>query len=160
MPQELLKRKEIVKKTRYYPRDPITTVFSAVRELLKFSDITGTSYTQNQAVKIAYVIINKAVKFGLEIRKWNRMLIFQKMGVGFKHFFGTAYYELQETTDITIQETGIHHTNIVRNVVRVIQEFLHKEQAPTKNPPILLEPNEHVANAVQITQHKLAAQLQ
>ena len=45
MPHELLEREYIVKKTIYNPLDPITTVFSAVKELLKFSDITRISYT-------------------------------------------------------------------------------------------------------------------
>ena len=57
MPHELLQREDIVKKTIYNPRDLIATMFSAVEELLEFSDITGTSYMQLQAVNVAYVII-------------------------------------------------------------------------------------------------------
>ena len=48
-------------------------MFSAVKEILKLSDITGTSYTQLQAANIAYVIIHRTVKFGLAIREWNFM---------------------------------------------------------------------------------------
>ena len=46
MPHALLKREEIVKKTTYYPRELIVTIFSTVKKLLKFSDITRTLYTQ------------------------------------------------------------------------------------------------------------------
>ena len=53
MPHELLEREEIVKKTIYNLHDPIATVFSAAEELLEFSDITGTSYTQLQVVNIS-----------------------------------------------------------------------------------------------------------
>ena len=45
MPHELLEKEDIVKKKNYNPRDPIAAVFSAVEELVYFSDITGTSYT-------------------------------------------------------------------------------------------------------------------
>ena len=73
MPHELLEREDIVKKTNYNPRDLITTVFSAFEKLVEFSDITGTSYTQLQAVNISHVIIHRTGKFGLTIREWNCM---------------------------------------------------------------------------------------
>ena len=44
MLHEIVEQEDIVNKTIYNPRDPITTVFSAVEEILEFSDITGTSY--------------------------------------------------------------------------------------------------------------------
>ena len=69
IPHELLEREDIVKKTIYNPLYPIATVFSAVEELLEFSNITGTPYTQDQAVNIAYVILHTTGKFGLEIRE-------------------------------------------------------------------------------------------
>ena len=46
MPHVLLEWEEILKKTIYNPRKPIATVFSTVKELLEFTDITGTLYTQ------------------------------------------------------------------------------------------------------------------
>ena len=86
MPHDLLARKDIVKKTIYFTRDPIVTVFSAVEELLKFDNIAGTSYTQYQAVNIEYVIIHRMGKFGLAIREWNRMTTVQKTWVKFNQF--------------------------------------------------------------------------
>ena len=74
-------------KTNYNPRDPIATVLSAVKELLYFSDITGTSYTQLQAVNITYVIFHKTGKFELAIREWNCTPEIQKSWVRFKQFF-------------------------------------------------------------------------
>ena len=86
MPHDLLEREDIVKKTINNPRDPIAAVFSTVKELLKFDDITGTSYTQIQAVNIAYIILHRLGKFGLAIRKWNLMPAVQKTWVRFKQF--------------------------------------------------------------------------
>ena len=65
MPHDLLEREDIINKTIYNPRDPIATVLSAVKELLEFSDITRTSYTQLQVANIAYVIIHRTGNFGL-----------------------------------------------------------------------------------------------
>ena len=87
MPHKLLERKYIVNKTTYHPRYLITTVLSDVEEIIEFSNITNTSYTQHQAVNIAYCIIHRTVKFGLLISKWNFMPTVQKTWVGFKQFF-------------------------------------------------------------------------
>ena len=86
MPHELLGCEDIIKKKNYNPRDPIATVFSAVEELLEFTNITRTSYTQLQAVNISYVIIHRTGKFGLAIRDWNRMPEIQNTWVQFKQF--------------------------------------------------------------------------
>ena len=57
---------------------------------------------QHQAVNIAYVIINRTVKFVLENREWNQMLNLQKTWVIFKQFFWSVNQKLQETTEITV----------------------------------------------------------
>ena len=100
--QELLESKDIVKKTTYHTWEPIATVFSFIKELLVFSNITGIFYMQHQAVNIAYVIINRTVKFVLENREWNQMLNLQKTWVIFKQFFWSVNQKLQETTEITV----------------------------------------------------------
>ena len=53
MLHELMEQENIFKKTINNLGNPIATVFSAVKELLEFTDITETSYTQLQAVNIA-----------------------------------------------------------------------------------------------------------
>ena len=90
MPHKLLECKDIIKKMTYHPQDPIPTVLSTAKELIEFSDITRTSYTQLQAVKKLYAIIHMTGKFGLAICEWDYMTTFQKVWVGFKHFFGGA----------------------------------------------------------------------
>ena len=111
-------------------------------------------------MNISYIIIHSTGKFGLAIYKWNRMSVVQKMWVGFKQFFWTGHQELRDTTDLIVQDTGMHHSNMVRNVVSGLQEVLQKEKTPTETAPVISEPNYHVANAVQNTQQQLAAQLQ
>ena len=54
----------------------------------------------------------------------------------------------------------MHHTNMVRGVVEGVKEVLKQEQALIETPITVLEPHEHVENAVHITQQQLAAQLQ
>ena len=88
MPHEILEQEDIAKKTIYNPHNPIATMFSAVRGILEFADIKGTSYTQLQAVNIAYIILHRTGKSGLAICEWNCMPEVQKMWVFFKQFFG------------------------------------------------------------------------
>ena len=132
----------------------------AVKELIDFNDITGTSYSKLQAVNIAYVILHRTSKFGLAICEWNRLLAIQKMWVRFKQYFWRAHQDLQETSDLTVEDGGMHHTNMVRDVVVWLQEALQQEQIQTETPTVFQAPVYHVANAVQNTQQQLATQLQ
>ena len=83
----------------------------------------------------------------------------QQTWVGCKQLFLTAHHELRETIYLTIQGVGIYHTNMVHDVVAGLQEVLHQEQTLNETPTVILEPNKHVKNAVQNTQHKLTAKL-
>ena len=84
----------------------------------------------------------------------------QKTWVGFKPFFWTGHQELRNTTDLTVQDTGMHHANMVRNMVAELQKALQQEQSPTENATTIPERVDHVPNAVQSTQKNLATQLQ
>ena len=81
MPHKILERKDIVKNTTCNPQYPLTTIFSAVEELLDFANITGKSYTQLQEVDNAYVIFHRIVKFELLICEWNFMPTIHKTWV-------------------------------------------------------------------------------
>ena len=70
------------------------------------------------------------------------------------------HQELLETSDLTVEDAGMHYANTVRNMVAGLQEFLQQQQAPTENPMIIPEPVDHVANAVQSNQQQLVTQLQ
>ena len=95
MPHKPLEHKGIIKKTSYHPHKPIPVVFSKVKELLGFSNITRTLYTHHQAVNISYVIIHTTGKFALAICKWNPMPTVQKTWVRFENVFGMANRKLR-----------------------------------------------------------------
>ena len=124
MPHKILEHEYIIKNMTYNHWDPIETILSAVKELFEFANITGTPYTQLQAVNIAYMIIHRTGKFGLEIHVWNCMPTIQKTWVWFKYTFCTAHRELQETSDHTIEDAGMHHTNMVHDAVAGLHEIL------------------------------------
>ena len=42
----------------------------------------------------------------------------------FQAVFWTAHRKLRETTDLTVQDAGMHHANLVSDVVAVLQEVL------------------------------------
>ena len=153
MPHELVEWEEIVKKAIYNPRVLIATVFSAVEEILKFDDITGTLYMQLQVVNIVYFILHKTCKFGMAICKWNPIPSIQKTWLRFKQIFRTYHWELRETSNLTVEDAGMHHAKIVRDVVAWLQKALQQDQAQMETPAVVQEPVAYVANAVQNT-HK------
>ena len=59
-----------------------------------------------------------------------------------------------------MEDSSVHHANMVWDVVKGLQEALQQDQSPTENKTTVQEPIDHVANVVQITQKQLATQLQ
>ena len=51
--------------------------------------------------------------------------------------------------DLTVEDSGMHQTNMVCDVVTGLQEVLHQEQVPTENPTVIEAPVNHVANVVK-----------
>ena len=82
----------------------------------------------------------------------------QKTWVQFKQSFRTSHRELRETSDLTIEDTGMHHSNILCNVVLGIQEATYQSHIET--PTFVQAPVDHVDNEVQNTHQLLATQLQ
>ena len=78
----------------------------------------------------------------------------------FKQFFRTSHRELKEKSELTVEDAGMHHAKIVRGVVAGLHEALQREKYQTETPTVVQAPVDHVANAVQNTQQKLATQLQ
>ena len=46
--------------------------------------------------------------------------------------------------DLTVQDAGMHHTNMVSDVLEGIQEVLYQEQAPIETSVTVHEPHKHV----------------
>ena len=74
----------------------------------------------------------------------------------FQQFFRTSHRELIETSDLTVEDAGMHHSNMVCDVVAGLQEVLQHYQAQAKTLTIVQARVDHVANAVQNTQQQLA----
>ena len=55
-------------------------------------------------------------------------------------------------SDLTVDDAGMHHANMVRGVVSGLQEAFQQYQAQTDTPTNMQEPLDHMANAVQNTQ--------
>ena len=81
----------------------MATIFSDVEEILEFANITVTSYTQDQTVNIAYIILHRTGNFVLVICEFNRMTTLQRTWVRFKRLFWTAHQELLETSNLTFE---------------------------------------------------------
>ena len=87
------------------------------------------------------------------------MTTVQGKWVRFKQFFQKSHQELRETSDLTVEYPGMHHVNMVSDVVAVLQEILQQERSLTNNATTVMEPVYHVENSVQSTQQQLATQL-
>ena len=60
-----------------------------------------------------------------------------------------AHRELRKTSDLIIEDTGICHANMVRDVVSGLQEVLQQDQTLNENLNIIPEHVDYVANAVK-----------
>ena len=134
MPHKLQKKKDEAKKTIYNPRDPIASVFSVVDDLVKLSALAATLISNAQQVNIGYVILHKTGKFSQPIVEWNRNLVVDKTWANFKTHFRTANKELRATTNLTAQDAGMHHANMVRDVVAALQDTMSAAAEPEVVP--------------------------
>ena len=60
--------------------------------------------------------------------------------VQFKQFPRTSHQELRETSNLTVEDKGMHHSNMVNDVVAGTQAALQQDQAQTDTPTIMQVP--------------------
>ena len=154
----------------YNPRDPIVSVFLVVDDLVELSALAATPLSNAQQVNIGYIILHKTGKFSYPIIEWNRNPVVDKTWAQFKTRFRTAHKELRATTDLTAQDSGMHHANMVRDVVASLQETMvvpaepevvAAEVIPAPSPPLNF--NDQMANAmaaVNSTQQQMFQKIQ
>ena len=106
------------------PSLPIDVVFSRIDELEEHARITGTPYTDNQIVQIAYNLVNKATVFGEYLRMWNRRIPGVQTWFEFKILFREAQTELRETGDLTLADAGYHQANMVDEIIDRMREIV------------------------------------
>ena len=92
------------------------------------------------------------------IREWNHITAVQKTWVCFKQFFQTSHRELRETTNLTVKDAGMDHTNMVRGVVAGLKEALQQYHTHMETLTSVQAPVDHVTNVVQRTHQQLATQ--
>ena len=84
------------------------------------------------------MILHKTGKFSQPIVEWNRKPVVDKTWANFKTHFRTAHKELRATTNLTAQDAGMHHANMVRDVVAALQETMY---APVEPEVVPMEEN-------------------
>lgn len=97
------------------------------------SEAAGALLTQNQAINMAYIILDKTGKFKDCIKEWNRKPVVDKTWHNFKEHITLAYEELLETEDLALEETQfVHQANMIQYVVaEAMKEVLDKHDTMT-----------------------------
>ena len=130
MPHEFQEKEDEVKKTIYNPRDPIVSIFSVVDDLVELAALAATPLSIAQQVNIGYIILHKTGKQFRSIVEWNRKPVVDKTWANFKTHFCTAHKELRSTINLTAQDAGMHHANMVREVVAALQDTMYVPAEP------------------------------
>ena len=63
--------------------------------------------------------------------------------------FRTSCRDLRETSDLTVEDAGMHHANMEKNFDTWIHEALQQENVQTETPTVVQAPVDHVGNAVK-----------
>ena len=125
-PHEIFDREDMKKNTIYLTCNPIASVYTSVKELVEFSEITITPCNQIQAIKISYVILHHTSNFNIAIWEWNRQPQTNNTWINFKKNTRTLHQKLRVITDTTSEESGIIHAIMVWNISAGLQYVLFK----------------------------------
>ena len=123
-------KEDEAKKTVYNPRDPIARVFSVIDDLVELAVFAATPISIAQQFNIRYVVLHKTGNFSQPIVEWNWKPVVDKTWANFRTHFHTAHNELHANTVITAQDAGMHHNNMVRDVVAALQETMSSPTEP------------------------------
>ena len=108
--------------------------FFVVDDLVELAALATTPISLAQQMNIGYVIFHKIGKFSQPIVEWNWKPIGDKTWDNFKTHFRTAYKELRATTNLTAQDAGMHHANMIRDVVAGLREAFFAPEEPEVVP--------------------------
>ena len=125
MPHNFQEKEDKAKKTIYNPRDPIASVFSVFDDLVKLAALAATPLSSAQQANIGYVILHKPGKILHPIVEWNWKPDVDKMWAKFKTHFRRSHKELRATTNLTAQDAGMHHANMVHDVLAALQDTMY-----------------------------------
>ena len=116
MPHEFQEKEDKAKRMTYNPSDPIASVFPVVDDLVELSALAATPLSIAQQVNIGYIILHKTGKFSHSIIEWNWKPVVDKTWEKSNTHFRISHKELCATTDLTAQDAGMHHANMVREI--------------------------------------------
>ena len=95
-----------------------------MEEPLEFSNLAGTSISQDQYIKTDYVILQNAGKFPFAICEWDHKILNLNKWIKFRKNFCKANKKVRATTALAAQNIGLHHDNMVWDTVYGPQEAL------------------------------------
>ena len=156
-PHEYTEAHNKVTAMTYSIESPIDTVFTALRDLLDISEAANANLQADQAILIAYNILNKTNAFNEDLIAWNRKQDEEKTWDNFQQHFRDAYKQRRSTTNKAIHNTsfGEHHANMIASQVaeQLYQRAYDEEQGPSPPPGYqeMTQPvvdQQHQANAV------------
>lgn len=102
----------------YNPLDPIETVYNEIEDLAELAEAAQTPFSQDQIVSMGYDILNKNGKFKTSIGTWIARPIADKTWVHFKTHFSDAYEILEETGELTLDDSQFtHQANMIHEAV-------------------------------------------
>ena len=130
MPHDFQEKEDEAKNTIYNPGDLIASFFLVVDDLVELAALAATPLSSAQQLYIGCVILHKTGNFLHPIVEWNRKHVVDKMWPNLKTHFCTAHKELRSTINLTAQDAGMHHANMVREVVAALQETMSVPAEP------------------------------
>ena len=117
----------------YDPVTPVDNMFDKIEDLLEYGELAHCPFSDNQAIAIAYNIINKTGKFRESVKAWNRLTLIQKTWIAFKQHFRDAHKDLQETGELTLEEAGYVQAALMDDIVTRLTAEMN--QITTEFPP-------------------------
>ena len=130
-PQTLYEQEQKVQQLVYDPQHPIDGVFTAIDEIVNYSEAAQTPYIQAQCINLGYLILNRTGHFQRWIIDWHNRPQVQKTWTNFKIHFREAHQQLKETTSLQAQNST-YHANAVKEILHELRSELHNN---TTNSP-------------------------
>ena len=121
----------------YDLQHPINWVFTPVDDLVNFSEVAQTPYTQAHCINQAYRILNRTGKFQRWIIDWNKWPQIQKNRINFKLHFCQVHHQLKETTNFQTRDSS-YHANALQEILQEIRSEIQTVKNTTATTKDLL----------------------
>ena len=85
--EELQEIRSNVENMQFHPNKPMDTVFTEIDTLTDLAELADSPLSEAQKIELGYIILQKAIKFKLELKARNRMPILKHTCNNFKDHF-------------------------------------------------------------------------